>query len=196
MSAALQVPAPMTLDEFLASDAPPGARWQLVDGVPVAMAPASPVHASIQNELGRLIGNDLAAQGAGCRAYGNPGVRLTTGSNRDFRVPGIGVSCSPLVPGEPVIPDPVLLIEILSPSNPRETWSNVWAYTAIPSVQEILVIRADTIEAQLLRCQPGGSWPLVPESIETVDLSLSSIGFRVALDALYVGTWFAAEAGV
>jgi hypothetical protein len=34
---------------------------------------------------------------------------------------------------ESALTDPVLLIEILSPSNQAETWANVWAYATIPS---------------------------------------------------------------
>jgi Uma2 family endonuclease len=189
MSAALQRPDPMTIEAFLAWDAPPGARWQLVDGVPVAMAPASPIHGSLQNELGRLIGNHLAEQGSPYRTYTNPGVRLGLDAERNFRIPDLGVTGSPLVPGEPTLPDPVLLVEILSPSNPRETWTNVWAYATIPSVQEILILRTDATAAQILRRKPNGAWPVVPADIDPASLELQTIGFHVELKSLYVGTW-------
>jgi len=153
------------------------------------MAPASPIHASIQNELGGLLRNHLAEQGGRCRAYATPGILLGARVDRNFRIPDIAVSCSPLVPGEPALPDPVLLVEILSPSNPADTWINAWEYTTIPSVQEILVIRTDTIGAQLLRRNPDGRWPNVPLAAERGELVLESVGFRVALDALFVGTW-------
>ena len=189
MSAALEIPAPISLAEFLAWDAPDGVRWQLVDGEPRSMAPASPIHAGIQNELGSLLRNHLAEQGGQCRAYATPGVMLGVRADRNFRIPDIAVSCSPLVPGEPALPDPVLLVEILSPSNPADTWINVWAYTTIPSVQEILVIRTDTVGAQLLRRNKDGTWPNVPLGLERGEVILESIGFRVALEALFVGTW-------
>jgi Putative restriction endonuclease len=59
MSTANQLPDPMTVAEFLAWT-PPDAidRWELIDGTPRAMAPATPRHGAIQNEIGRLIGND------------------------------------------------------------------------------------------------------------------------------------------
>ena len=189
MSAALQVPAPLSLDEFLAWDAPDDVRWQLVDGEPRAMALASPVHSGIQNELGRLIGNHLIGRGGQCRAYGTPGVMLGVRSDRNFRIPDVGVTCTALTPGEPAIPDPILLIEILSPSNPAETWINVWAYTTISSVQEILVIRTDTVGAYLLRRNADGTWPYVPASVDHGELVLESIDFRTPFSTLYVGTW-------
>ena len=63
MSSVLKPPAAMNVAEFLAWDAPGPGRWQLVDGEPVAMGPASRTHGSLQGELGRLIGNHLEASG-------------------------------------------------------------------------------------------------------------------------------------
>jgi Uma2 family endonuclease len=48
MVAALKLPDFLTVDAFLAWDTPMGSLWQLVDGVPQAMAPASPTHGLIQ----------------------------------------------------------------------------------------------------------------------------------------------------
>lgn len=184
MSAALQLPDPMTLGEFLVWDAPDGARWHLVDGVPVAMAPASPVHAKIQTELARLIGNHLAQQGDRCAAYIAPGIRLGRNADRNFRIPDLGVSCTPLARGEMMLPDPVLLVEILPPGNATETWLNVWAYTTISSVREILVIRTDVIGAQLLRRDPDDFWPPVPSEVDPGALSLQSIDLETTLPPL------------
>ena len=61
-----------------------------------------------------------------------------------------------------MVPDPVLLIEILSPSNEAQTRANIWAYTTIPSVREILAVHSTRIEAELLRRNPDGSWPEEP----------------------------------
>ena len=192
MSAALQIPAPISLDEFLAWDAPDGVRWQLVDGEPRAMAPPNPLHAGIQNELGRLIGNHLATRDTQCRAYTTPGIRLGAQADRNYRVPDIGVTRTPLTPGEPTLPDPILLVEILSPGNPAATWINVWAYTTIASVREILVVRTDAAGAFILRRNADESWPNAPVSLDSGELALDSIGLTLPLAGLYVGTWLTA----
>jgi Uma2 family endonuclease len=80
------------------------------------------------------------------------------------------------------------VIEILSPSNQAKTWTNVWTYTSIPSVREILVLRADQIAAELLRRSPQGEWPDRPIAITEGELALESIGFRVGLGELYART--------
>jgi len=80
---------------------------------------------------------------------------------------------------------PVLVAEILSPSNQAETWYNVWAYTSIPTVQEILVLHGTSIGADLLRRAADGTWPSVPTAVTSGDLVLDGIGFRAPLASIY-----------
>jgi len=94
------------------------------------------------------------------------------------------------------MPEPVILIEILSPTNETETWANVWTYLTIPTVMEVLVISSTRVEAELLRRNPDGTWPEVPTLIGAGDnLSLDSIGFTVPLSALYRTTTLAIPEG-
>lgn len=79
----------------------------------------------------------------------------------------------------------MLLVEILSPSNSAETWSNVFTYTTIPSVREILVLSTTAIGADLLRRSADGTWPQEPLRIEGGDLVLESIGLTLPLVAAY-----------
>jgi Uma2 family endonuclease len=85
-----------------------------------------------------------------------------------------------------MVPDPVLLIEILSPSNEPKTRSNIWAYTTIPSVREILAVRSTRMEVELLRLGDDGNWPASPEIVAPPRvLELTSIGFAVPVADLY-----------
>jgi Uma2 family endonuclease len=183
-----KIPVRMTVGEFRKWDSDDGRRYELVDGEPRAMAPASTIQGFLQNELGRLIGNHLLDKASGCEVVANPGIVPRLLSEHNVRIPDLAVTCSPLVVGQATLSDPVLLIEILSPSNQAKTWTNVWAYTSILSVQEILVLRADRIAAELLRRSPQGEWPDRPIAITEGDLLLESIGFRVALTDLYART--------
>ena len=80
-----------------------------------------------------------------------------------------------------------MAIEILSPSNEAETWAAVWAYTTIPSVQDILVVRSLEIGAELLRRLPDGNWPADFERVPSPDgrVWLDSVGDDLALSAFY-----------
>ena len=93
-----------------------------------------------------------------------------------------------------MVQDPVILIEILSPSNEAESRANIWVYTTIPSVQEILAVSSTRTEAELLVRDPDGSWPSEPEIISpSGGVALPSIAYAVPLTALYRTTALAAR---
>jgi Uma2 family endonuclease len=158
--------ARMTLDEFLAWD--PGEQnaqtWQLIDGEPVAMAPGSDAHGAIQSEIGALLRNHLLETGRPYRVVTEPGVVPRVRASQNYRVSDIGVTCAP-PSNELMVRDPVVLVEILSPSNEADSRANIWAYTTIPSVREILAVRSTRIEAELLVRAADGSWPPGPEIV-------------------------------
>ena len=119
------VPARMTVDEFVVWDSGDrsGRLWQLVDGEPVTMARGSVNHGAIQGEIGGLVRDHLRGARPCCRLIVTPGVVPHLNANRNFRVPDLGVTCSPPA-ADIMVSDPMLLIEILSPSNEAETWRN------------------------------------------------------------------------
>jgi Uma2 family endonuclease len=197
---ALRKPPPnrMTVAEFLTwdSDDPTVHTWQLIDGEPTAMAPASDNHGAFHAELSGRLWAHLTASGGRCRAVIEPGIVPRGRSDRNYRVPGIGITCAPPSDGQ-MLPDPLVLIEILSPSNETETWANVWAYLSIPTVMEVLIVNGTRVEAELLRRNPDGTWPEVPERIGPADvLDLDSIGFTVPLAMLYRTTTLAMPGGI
>jgi Uma2 family endonuclease len=187
MSAANQLPAAMTVAEFLEWDPPDGGdRWELVDGMPRAMAPPAPQHGAIQAEAARLIGNHLADARPACRVITEAGIQPKVRANLNARASDLAVTCSSLEPGDRLLREPVVVIEILSPSNKTETWQNVWSYVTIPSVREILVIYTAEVRIDLLRRMPDGSWPDDPLPLKLGDgVTLESIGFTAPLAAFY-----------
>ena len=87
--------------------------------------------------------------------------------------------------------DPILLIEILSASNEAQTRANVWAYTTIPSVAEIVIIASTSIYAETYRRNPDGSWPSHPQyPASDEQLDLQRIGLQIELRAAYRTTGF------
>ena len=185
MEAAAKIPVSMTVEEFLEWTPPEGELWQLVDGEPRAMAPASNTHSAIQAEMVRLLGNHLVERASPCRVMDTPGVVPRLRARYNVRIPDIAVTCSPANDDAQLLEEAILIVEVLSPSNQAETWANVWTYTTIPSVQEILVLRTATIRADLLRRNADGNWPDRPEVVHEGELSLESIGFRIAIEAIY-----------
>jgi len=185
MVAVAKIPVRMSVDEFLDWEPGDGRAWQLVDGEPQAMAPAKRTHGALQGQLGYLIQGHLAAKGGQCSVIVAPGVIPHVQASHNVRIPDLAVTCTDYEVEEAALNNPVLIVEILSPSNQAETWSNVWTYTTIPSVQEILVLFSIKVGADLLRRRDDGSWPQEPERITDGDLVLDSIGFRTPLADIY-----------
>ena len=182
---------PTTADEFLSWPGDGrGGKYQLVDGELRAMSPGSATHGAIQNNVATLLTNHLRSLGGRCRSYTEPAIQVRTRAKINMRIPDIGVSCAKITAGDVALPEPILLVEILSPGNSSDTWDNVWAYCTVPTVTEILILASTRIEAQLLRRGADGHWPPDPTKIDdTGALSLASIGYTAPLNAIYEGTY-------
>lgn len=90
-------PPSLTVAEFQTSDADDatGRRWQLVEGEPVLMAPARQRRGAIQGEIAGQIGNHLnGASLPGCLIVA-PGIQPLVRSERNFRLPDLGVTRAP-----------------------------------------------------------------------------------------------------
>jgi Uma2 family endonuclease len=189
------LPTGLTVDEFLEWAAASDGRFELVDGAVRAMAPASGTHGLIQTELTFLIRQNLRNTRSKCRLVSGPGIATRVRASKNYRIPELGVTCSPIVAGQTMITDPVLLIEVLSPSNENDTWTNIWAYTAIPTVREILVLDSTRVEGWLLRRDAQNDWPKEPERLTgDTRIVLSSIQFTANLMDAYATTHLADDA--
>jgi len=140
----------MTVEEFL--DWPgdgSGQKFELIDGEPRAMAPASVSHGIIQANVASILRSHLI--GSRCYVVVEPGVIPRVRSDANIRVPDLAVTCEAPDGGQRALTEPILVIIILSPSNESEMRENVWAYTTIPTVREILMLRSTRIAAELVR---------------------------------------------
>ena len=106
-------------------------------------------------------------------------------ANENFRIPDLAVTCTRYETEEYDVSDPVLIVEILSPSNRAETWQNIWSFTTIPTLREILILSSTAIHAELLRRGSDGNWPAEPALIDDGDLVLDSIDYTVQLAEIY-----------
>lgn len=180
MSTALQ-PLLMTADEFLVWDAPDGTeRWELIDGSPQAMAPSRARHGAIASEVARLIGNHLASHPR-CRPVTEAGIKP---DDYNIRIPDLTVTCEPIGPDDLFLRAPLLIVEILSPSNVADTRAAVVRYMTMPSVQEVLVLHSMEIQAELWRRVPDAPWMRLMLAAGD-DVALQSIGFVTPLTSFY-----------
>ena len=175
----------MSLDEFLTWDAPGPGPWQLIDGVPAAMAPAGSTRGVLQSTIAHLMTAHLISRDSPCVSMTNPGVIPAFRANRNFLIPDAAVTCSESDIGVPGIRHPVLIVEILSPSNHVETWRNIRAYMLIPDVREIVVIHTTSMAVDLLRRRDDGSWPDDVTPVTEGSFILTSIDLSLEVAAVY-----------
>jgi Uma2 family endonuclease len=182
-------PSEMTVDEFLVWEGDGTDRiFELVDGTLRAMAPASETHGAIQIQIGYLLRRHIIATGLKCTVVGAGGVRPRVNANSNVRIPDLSVTCSKST-DDRLVYEPVLAIEILSRSNKAKTWTNVWAYTTIPSIREILIVGSTKRDVKVLRRQADGTWPDTPEQVKLTDqLTLACLDFSVPAQELYDGS--------
>lgn len=168
-----------------------GTRFELVEGELRAMAPASTTHGIVLGNLSASLHGHLRSVRPGCRVVAQPGIRPHVRAEWNFRIPDLGVTCGPDLPGQTSVADPLLLIEILSPSNAQETRGNLAYYATLPSLREIVVVHSTRARVELLARGVNDHWPLDATMIEGLDgsLTLASVGLSVPLSDIYAGTY-------
>jgi Uma2 family endonuclease len=89
--------------------------------------------------------------------------------------------------------DPILLVEVLSPSTERhDRRIKVPAYQRIASVQEILLIDSESRYAELHRRQ-GDQWIIQLVVGDVGVISLASVSSEISMSELYEGFEFPDE---
>ena len=125
-----------------------------------------------------------ALRGTGCRPFGSD---MKVIANDTVRYPDISVTCHPVDDRDHSISDPVLIIEVVSPSTEREDRGRKkFDYFATASIRQYAIIEQDARRIDLYT-RTGASW--IDEVVEgNAVLSLSSIGVEVSLDMIYEDT--------
>jgi Uma2 family endonuclease len=175
----------MTLGEFLRWDDGTDTRYELIDGFPVAMAPPAEAHRILVVRLVSRIDGALAIRRP-CNAQIEPGVVRPDRAD-SYYVPDIAVTCEPNEPGRQAMVDPILIVEILSPSTERsDRRLKMPAYQAIDSVREIVFIDADSHHAEVYR-RDNSYWGIELVRGADATLFLASVELRISMSELYEG---------
>lgn len=156
-------PRLMTMEEYLAWEARQEFKHELVDGVPMlrwpgqgaqAMAGASAAHNVICRNAIVALARRLPK---GCSPFGSDAKILIEAVGR-ARYPDVTVQCGPFDPKQTHLPNPVAVIEVLSPSN---TWfdqsDRLRDYQSVASIAHILFLSQERAEGELLS-RDGEGW--------------------------------------
>src|SRR6266851_5925664 len=175
----------MTVDEFLRWEDGSDTRYELVGGFVVAMAPPAPGHGILFARLAGSIDAALRSRRP-CVVQGEAGI-LRPDRNDTCYVADLAVTCEPPRPGDRLIRDPILIVEVLSPSTAAfDRQTKVADYRRIPSVQEILLIDSASVFAEVLR-RDGDRW--ITEIVQgpAAILSLVAVPLNIPMAEIYEG---------
>ena len=180
MSTALKL---MTVDEFLPWAEGKEGRWELHDGVPVMMSPERSLHAETKAEAYVALREAIRLKGLPCRSlsgrHGDPDRRAG-----DIRTRRIGRLRPSVAPDAIEIDDPVIVVEVLSPSTAAiDHGRKLSGYFSLPSVQHYLILDPDR---RVVIHHKRGAGDAIETRVLTDGVArLDPPGFEVAVEALF-----------
>jgi Uma2 family endonuclease len=171
---------PLSVEAFLAWERRQELRHEF-DGVRiVAMTGGSLNHSAIATNIVSALGPRLKPP---CRAYRGDVKVQVDGS---VRYPDAVVTCSPIDGRSDMVPNPVVVFEVLSPSAASvDRVTKNEEYRATPSIQRYVMLEQTRVAATVF-ARSGESWTGTVTSGEAV-LAMPEIGVELPLAELYVG---------
>jgi Uma2 family endonuclease len=170
----------MTLAEFLEWDDGSDTRYELVRGKVIAMAPPSARHSVIVSKIGGALEAGLKGP---CYVGMNAGI-IRPDRDDTFYEADLVVSCTPLEIDTSTIPQPVVVIEVLSPTTAEhDRGGKLYDYRRITSIQEIALVASEQRHIEIWR-RRGAKWE-VEDLIGDAVLELETIGVTVPFARVY-----------
>ena len=144
---------PRTVADFEVWHARQPERWEFIWGQPRLMAPSSMNHSIIKENLFAALRTALV--GTPCRAHVD-GPQILT--EEISAIPDVVVNCAPIDHATPVIAQPTIIAEVMSPSSESDDTVRKWfAYRRIPSLRHYLVLSQEKRVVQI-HSRAGDLW--------------------------------------
>jgi Uma2 family endonuclease len=166
----------ISIEEYLEGEQISQTKHEFIGGEVYAMAGASERHHRICANL--FIRLDSHLEESKCNAFITD-MKLKA-DEKTFYYPDVFVACDKNPESEYYREEPVLIIEVTSPSTHQtDRREKLRAYQQIPSVHEYAIVEQDKIYLELHRRQPDGRWITYfyndadeEFSFESIDLTL------------------------
>ncbi len=148
----------ISVDDYLLGEQQTDIKHEYLDGQVVAMGGASRAHGLLVMSLSALL--LPAARQKHCQLFAaDMKLRLDHDGASYFYYPDLVLSCDPADRDPLFVRTPCLLVEVLSPSTERiDTREKLLAYRLLPSLREYLLLRQDTLHAELYQRRDDGGW--------------------------------------
>jgi Uma2 family endonuclease len=177
----------MSQDEFLEWCQFQDGKYELVDGVPVAMAGAKRAHDRIVVNTIISLGNQL--RGHPCQPFSDDtGVRIPSGNTRR---PDVGVDCGQFDPEALAVDSPRLVIEVPSPSTRTfDMFDKLDEYKTVPGLGHIILVDPDAPQAIHWWRGPDQAWQHARHDGLDAEIVLPDLDVKLGLRTLYAGLTF------
>ncbi len=184
MSPAEKLERKMTALEYSEWEREQTERHEFYDGEVFSQAGGTRKHSQVGTNAARAIGNLLV--GKDCIAHGSD-MRILVEATGYQAYPDVSVVCPPIEgSSDEVISNPVLLVEVLSPSTADfDRGGKFGHYRQIPALNEYLVFWQDEARVEQHTRTAEGLWLLREVTGSTSVLQLTSIGQPLALKDVY-----------
>lgn len=170
---------PTTAEEFLAWEQLQEEKYEFDGQRPVAMNGGTWEHMRIELN----IAGELQARLHGSSCW-NASSTMKVAIGPAFRYPDGAVSCSPLPRGSMMVPAPVVLFEVVSPSSRTvDHVTKLAEYRSLPSVQRYVLVEQREVLLTIHARGPAGWTRHTLGGGDTLDMP--EIGIGVPVDALY-----------
>lgn len=171
---------PWTLEDFLAWEREQPEPYEFLDGQIVAMVGGTAAHATIKGNVYRALFDRM--RGKPCRVFVNS-LKVTTANASHY--PDVAVTCTGLAPSDDLLPEPVVIVEVLSPSTEDRDRSAKWVnYRTLPTLQHYLLIAQDQRRVELIS-RAGRGWTLEILEVPIEQVPLTTIDATLTLDEIY-----------
>ena len=161
-----------------------GKDYELIDGEVVLMGNPTETHEQIASNIGAPL--KLAMDKRNCRTY-QGGMRVQTtrlSTGMDKYKPDVLVRCGARG-NETFITDPVVVVEVLSPSTmDRDRGRKLAFYKCLPTVQNIVLAYSDQMRVEHYFRIPEGWECQVLSRAESI-LDLAAVEFPISLETIY-----------
>ena len=183
VTAAAEPALSMSREEFRAwAEQQPTGRFERINGIVVAMAPERIGHNNRKALTWLVLRRAIQGAGLPCHAH-TDGMTVQVGDS-DYEPDGV-VYCGPKLPDDAiVVPDPLIIVEVLSPSTSGiDRAFKLVEYFRLPSLQHYLIIWVDKQQVLHHRRADSGS---IEDSIITVGpIILDPPGITIFVDDIY-----------
>lgn len=173
----------MTLEQFLDWEERQEAKYEFNGFEPVLMAGGTEEQAEIQSNIVIALGGRL--RGHRCRVIGSDLKIKVIGR---IRYPDAFVVCSPRERGRTVVPDPVIVFEILSESTQHtDLVEKNDEYRETPSIQRYIILEQTHIGGIAFVRSEDGRWTSSTLNGPEAVVDLPEIGISLPLGEFYAG---------